>query len=120
MTVELAEKRCGTCGVVKSLADFHRNSRSRDGRAYNCRDCAVAKKNESNERVRARIGDERFKEIQRARVAQHRKRTGNAKGREYEAAKTAALRVLRDRHRKEYEHLLLLARRGELNEQVAS
>lgn len=34
------EKSCTTCGVVKPLEEFHRDSKARDGRAPRCKVCA--------------------------------------------------------------------------------
>lgn len=34
-------KRCGECGEVKPLAEFHLNSRSRDGRQWRCKTCNI-------------------------------------------------------------------------------
>lgn len=38
----MASKRCTKCGRVKSLEDFHRTKRSRDGRFSQCKDCKLA------------------------------------------------------------------------------
>jgi 5-methylcytosine-specific restriction endonuclease McrA len=38
----MGEKRCGACGETKALADFHRRSASKDGRAATCISCAAA------------------------------------------------------------------------------
>lgn len=33
-------KRCNNCGFTKSLEDFNRSTRSKDGRQYTCRSCS--------------------------------------------------------------------------------
>src|SRR5437899_1964598 len=35
----MGEKRCGTCGVVKSLDEFNKMSKAKDGRQPRCRQC---------------------------------------------------------------------------------
>lgn len=35
-------KKCGTCGTTKSLDDFHKQTKSPDGRTSRCKVCAVA------------------------------------------------------------------------------
>ena len=35
-------KTCGKCGLEKSLEDFHRSSRSPDGRQARCKECAAS------------------------------------------------------------------------------
>ncbi len=35
-------KRCNACGEVKSLDDFHRARKARDGRQHNCKVCNIA------------------------------------------------------------------------------
>lgn len=34
------EKKCSKCGVVKSLDDYHRDRKKRDGRCSSCKVCA--------------------------------------------------------------------------------
>lgn len=36
------KKRCGRCGEVKPLDQFHRNRRNKDGTNNRCRPCAIA------------------------------------------------------------------------------
>ena len=36
-----SEKRCGVCGEVKPLDDFHRNRSARDGRQNRCKPCNI-------------------------------------------------------------------------------
>lgn len=37
-----ATKRCAECGEIKPLSEFHRRSKSPDGRAYKCKQCAIS------------------------------------------------------------------------------
>lgn len=61
------------------------------------------------------MGDEAFLREQRRVVDRHRRRTNNRTGRAYSQARIKATKALIDAHRAEFDHLLLLARRGELN-----
>ena len=117
---ELAEKRCTKCGETKPLSGFHRNRRAADGHHYWCKPCMTAYTNERAAIRRAEMGEEAWLAHQREITRRHRERTKNAKGKEYQAAKNRAISVLMERHRTEFEHLLLLARRGELEAVGAS
>tara|TARA_Y100000593_G_scaffold69925_1_gene128371 strand:- start:690 stop:1400 length:711 start_codon:yes stop_codon:yes gene_type:complete len=35
----MLEKKCGKCGVVKPLDEFHKHKKLKDGRQYNCKEC---------------------------------------------------------------------------------
>lgn len=35
-------KQCNTCGDVKSLDEYHRSNREKDGRSYKCKACVAA------------------------------------------------------------------------------
>lgn len=111
---ELATNQCRTCGDVKPLSEFHRSTSHRSGYRNDCKDCAKAKVYENQAEWRALLGDEAYNRRKRVITANSRRRTGNASGRAYGRAQSLAVAVLRERHRKEYDHLLLLARRGEL------
>lgn len=117
--LRLAEKPCTKCGEVKPLSEFYRNKTKRDGRHCACKVCHRASTDAAQERRRAAMGEDRFKELQRIKVQYHREITGNVTGKEYARAVWRATQVLKGRHRKEYEHLLLLARRGELTEDAS-
>ena len=114
MIVERAEKRCIECGEVKALSQFYRNKSGRDGYKARCKTCHRRSSDAARARRRAELGEDAYLAEHRAAVGRYRQRNPGA------AAKAAkpraeALKALVARHRREYEHLLLLARRGELS-----
>ncbi len=38
--MSLKEKRCTKCGLLKSFAAFNNDKRAKDGKAYQCKQCA--------------------------------------------------------------------------------
>ncbi len=36
------EKRCTKCKIIKPVTEFYRNCRSKDGYAWNCKQCSKA------------------------------------------------------------------------------
>lgn len=112
--MEPVVKTCTKCGETKPLSQFHRNRRSPDGHQTYCKPCMNEGVRQRQQRRRNEIGEEAYLAIQRDIQRRHRERTGNRKGRQYEQAKYRAFRALADRHEVEFEHLFLLARRGEL------
>lgn len=114
MTLELATKTCTKCAETKPLTEFHRNQRHADGLSSSCKECNRADSAQRTARRRAAMGEDAWRSHVAAVVAKHRAKTGNAMGKQYRRDTYAAQQALIDRHRREYEHLLLLARRGEL------
>jgi hypothetical protein len=104
--VELAFKHCPDCDTTKPVAEFHRHPKTRDRLQVRCKPCFNAYERERRATRRAAMGEEAWLEYQRQIIRRHRQKTGNVQGKAY------AL------HRDEFEHLLLLARRGELPAQV--
>jgi 5-methylcytosine-specific restriction endonuclease McrA len=51
----VAQKRCGKCGEVKQLVEFHKHKEHRDGHSSICKECAIKKtlqwQKENKERV---------------------------------------------------------------------
>ena len=99
---------CNACDTDKPAVEFYAYSPTR------CKDCCRDYQTRRRAERRAEMGDAAWLAHQRAIVARHRANGGNVKTRAYARAQAAALRALVDLHRAEYEHLLLLARRGEL------
>lgn len=112
--LKLATKQCTKCKETKPASEFYRNRRRPDGLQDQCKPCASASVKAARARRRAEMGEEAWLALQRDIVRRHRERTGLDRDRAYNRAQNQALATLRDRHRTEYEHLLLLARRGEL------
>lgn len=110
----LTTKTCRSCGEDKSLTEFYRGARNADGLRWTCKTCDIAAAKAREARRRVEMGEEAWLERNRRIVAASRRRTGNKSGIAYMRARTRALQALADLHRKEFEHLLLLARRGEL------
>lgn len=117
--VATTTKVCKTCGEAKSLTDFSPNKTTRDGLAQRCKPCV----NEDVKRRRAQrieqLGKDEVLRQEREYLARWRKRTGDVNNKEYGRIKRAATQRLIDLHRSEFEHLMLLARRGELVEVVS-
>lgn len=44
------EKRCGTCGEVKKMTEFHNNRSRPDGKSSECKPCVLAKKRDYREK----------------------------------------------------------------------
>lgn len=112
--VELAEKRCTKCDEAKSLVEYSPSRRHRDGLHSWCKACNNEDVKRRKAERRAEMGESVWLAHASAIVRKHRERTGNAYDKEYNRARRKALAVLTDRHRVEFDHLLLLARRGEL------
>ena len=107
--VLLVEKACRVCGVVKPLADYHRNRARPDGHRTECKDCA-------NAYALAYLAEERAKDPEglRRRTRQstdrHRRRTGNARGKALDAARRRATQELIEAHREEFERRYRIAK----------
>lgn len=113
--VDLATKRCCACGEVKNLSEFHRNRSMPDGLRSDCKPCAIARVKASQAKRRAEIGEAAYLAERRAQVAKSRQDPRVARAHDEDSlARRAAARELRERHRAEYDHLVLLAKRGEL------
>jgi hypothetical protein len=110
----VTSKVCSKCGETKPLIEFYAKKGGRGGLASACKQCELAAVVAGKQRRREQMGEEAWLAHQRGIVRRHRDRTGSARDRAYAVAYTKALAVLRDRHRAEFEHLLLLAKRGEL------
>lgn len=102
----LATKTCSRCGETKPLTAFHRHSRMLDGRRSDCAECARALTKLYQERKRAEIGDEAWREMTRLKVREHRERTGNERGKAYDRARYRASEALIRAHHSEFERLL--------------
>lgn len=113
-TVELLVKTCTACNETKPASEWYRNRARKDGLAAECKACARSRVDASKARRRQELGEAEYLRRQREIVARSRKKRGMKREREYRRAQRAAHQELANRHRKEYEHLLLLARRGEL------
>lgn len=107
--LDMATKRCTKCGETKPLSGFYRNGGRGDGRHSWCAACQGAHAAASNARKMAEDPDG-FRERQREVVARHRARTGNARGKALNRARSAAIAALIEAHRKEYEALLRVAK----------
>lgn len=110
----ILEKRCPDCGDVKPASQFYKHPDTTDRLQTRCIACFVAYSKARRAQRRAEMGEEAWLEHQRRLTATSRARTENATGRAYDRARRSALQALVDRHRIEFEHLLLLARRGDL------
>jgi hypothetical protein len=114
-SLDIIEKVClGACGESKPLSQFHKAPQMRDGRANHCKVCATAESIERRKRQRERMGDEAYRAHQALIVKKSRQKRGYSQERDYSKAQREALWALVDRHRREFDHLFLLARRGEL------
>lgn len=105
----MVEKRCPKCGEVKPLSGFHRNKSSKDGRHAYCKPCTRAAELARQARRRTEMGEEAWLAARAEAVRKHRERTGNAGGKRYSRAVTAATRALIEAHRAEYDARLRLA-----------
>jgi len=117
IAVEMAVKRCPRCAETKPLSQFHRNRSAADGHHSMCKMCTQAYTRAyqaAKAAKRAELGDEAWRAYKAAHVRAHRERTGGDRDREYARTQYRAVSALIDRHRAEYDRLLLLARRGEL------
>lgn len=113
-TVVVAVKRCTKCEETKPLTEFHRQSKSPDGRCWHCKPCTLDRIRRNAERRRAEMGEDAWREYRRQTQRRHRERTGNLNGKKIDRARRQAIAALIENHRDEFEHLRLLAKRGEL------
>lgn len=115
-TLTLIEKACTRCGETKPLSQFHRNRNSPDGHASACKPCRIAGVKAAQDKRRAEMGEEAYLAMVAANQRARRRLNDDAEAydRDYMRARHQATAALIDRHRDEFEHLLLLARRGEL------
>ena len=115
MTLTLLLKTCPVCRETKTAAEFYRSGRTGDRLSYECKSCATSRAKKNREQRRSAMGDAAFREHTRQAVAKSRQRTGNRSGIEYNKARSRAIAALIEAHRDEFDRLLLLARRDELN-----
>lgn len=112
--VDLMTKRCSKCGQTRPASKFYRNTKSKDGLHGWCKECVDRGVKERAARRRAEMGEEAWLAHKAEITRRSRARRGMVAERAYSKAVREATSALVDRHRQEYEHLLLLARRGEL------
>ena len=113
--VDFPTKVCSLCGDDKPLSQFYKNRVRRDGLDGWCADCKREATKRSIARRRAEIGADAWKKHQRDIQRKYRRNESNReRNRQINRRIATATRHLRERHRDEYEHLLLLAKRGEI------
>lgn len=91
------------------MSGFYRDKSSKDGRYTWCSSCHKADVEARTARRRAEMGEEAWLAARAEAVRKHRERTGNAGGKRYSRAVTAATRALIEAHRAEYDARLRLA-----------
>jgi hypothetical protein len=106
-----ATKRCTQCGETKGLAEFARKKSNRDGRQHWCRPCSNEYQRERRARKIAEMGEEAWRAQQNEAVRRHRQKVGTGKSKQQNAAYRLASERLRERHRREFDHLLEVAKR---------
>lgn len=116
MSIEVLSKRCTKCGEIKPVSDFYREKHKRSGYHSHCKVCHRASTKAAQARRRARMGEDAWLAHQRELVARSRERRQMSSERTYSKARWDATQTLIQRHQSEFDHLLLLARRGELSE----
>lgn len=114
VAVELLTKRCTECETDKPASEFHKDRSKRDGLRSACKSCITERVKQYRQERIDQFGLDYVRRQERLAVERHRRRHGPEKDREYNRARNEAVRVLIERHRAEFEHLFLLARRGEL------
>jgi hypothetical protein len=107
----MVTRTCTVCGETKAGSEFYRGHNSA------CKPCERARVIAAKARRRAVMGDEAWLELQRATQAERRRRTGYSYDRAYARARNTAAQRLIENHRAEFDRLLLLARRCELETQ---
>lgn len=114
--IDLLTKRCHDCGTVKPASDFYlqRYKSGNRGLRSICKLCENTRVMTRRAARRAEMGEAAFRAHQNLISQRSRARTGNAWGIQYDRDKRRARQALINLHRDEYDHLLLLARRGEL------
>ena len=115
MSLVVATKCCTKCGEMKPASAFYRNRSTKDGLQGHCKQCASEDVAARAARRRAEMGEEAWLAHQAEITRRSRERRGMAAERAYSKAVREATSALVARHRREYDHLLLLARRGELD-----
>lgn len=104
--VVVATKRCSRCRETKPLTEFHRNRAKTDGRRGECKVCANAMVAAYQERKRAEMGEDAWREMNRSKVNASRARNGLSRDRLYNRARSAAAEALIRAHRSEFDRLL--------------
>jgi hypothetical protein len=113
--VQLVTKVCRSCHEKKPASEFHRASKNRDGLHSYCKRCTSEITRRNRERRIAELGEEVVRQAERRIVSRHRRLTRNATGRAYDQRRAQAVARLIKLHRDEFDHLMTLARRGELS-----
>ena len=106
----MAVKTCSKCCQEKSLRDFHRHRRNKDGYHSWCKDCARANVDRNKAKKRAEMGDEAWLKHQAELVRKSREKNGYARNRLLVTARTQALTQLAKAHPSEYARLLKAAK----------
>lgn len=112
MSLDLAMKRCPGCDQELPLSAFTPSAQQRSGAA--CRECQNKRARRYTANRIARIGPVAERERIRRHVQTHRDRTNYAYVRRYDSQRRAAIQALIEAHRGEFDHLMLLSKRGEL------
>lgn len=110
MKLVLAEKKCGKCGEVKPLSEFHRNRTTPDGLQWECKPCVIARVKASTARRRAEMGEEAFLATRGEAVQRHRAKHGTEDERRQSRARATAVRRLIAAHRAEFDAYYRLAK----------
>jgi hypothetical protein len=81
--IERTEKKCNSCGLIKPLDEFHRQSNSPDGRQYRCKPCAIAaaRQRAIDNPERAREADQRYKQSDKGKAKRKERRDGTQRER---------------------------------------
>lgn len=108
MTLVNSTKRCPGCSETKNLAEFYSN---KGGLSSRCKPCLRQQQRESQAKKREVLGEDEFRRLKREGVRRLREREGIEYEKTFGRARNAAIARLIDLHRREYEHLLDVAKR---------
>lgn len=103
-------KRCNKCGIEKPLDEFHKASKSPDGRQYRCKTCSIAaaRQRAKDNPEAARKADQKYRQTDKYKATRKARREGPQREKILEQKRSSW-----ERHAVEYAERVRAARQKE-------
>ncbi len=110
MSITLASKVCGRCRVEKPMSEFYVNRANADGRAWECKACALERVRLNRQERIKRLGLDVVRERERQQKAAHHARTGGEnRSAAWSRVRSEVIKDMIEAHRAEYEARMKVA-----------